>query len=568
MAGTRDDIEDLTGTMLGQCRLLERIGMGGMGHVYRAKHQGLDKDVAVKVLPRELCNNSVMKERFLNEARTAGQLEHPNIMPVYAVDEQQGQPYIVMQLIDGVPVSRLVGRQGVDPLLAVKIAAQVARGLAFAHRHNTVHRDIKPDNLMITSNGRVKITDFGVAAALGSVLSGGHSGSPPYMSPEQCRGEQVDGRSDIYSLGVTLYLLLTGRRPFLGETPQALILMHQQDDYPRLTHLRPGLPLELERITNQMLAKKPEARYQNAEELAEDLEAAGEALRNLRRRTVSVKRSDQSSIYRLAQKAEEAASEEFNRHETVELAILSITTQADAATGDAQRAMRLARYDEALKQIDRALKIKPDDPRTLLLRGHIHRKQRKLKEALDDYRRAVEINPDDPRARSFLGGLQRMMGDLGGAKENIMHALKLDAMNVEARIALGKIYEKGRALTSAKREYEKAIELVPADERGYVALAVLLIENPSLKDKHDRQEPLDRAKELLEKALELNPSFAESAYWLAVLTSPTDTRRGMDYLERAVKNGFKDRKRLKHKAFAALEAFPSFKNLLKVFGGS
>ena len=567
MPASRDEIDSLTGSLLGQCHLLELIGQGGMGHVYRARHTGLDKEVAVKVLPRELCNSAAMKERFMNEARTAGQLEHPNIMPVYAVDEQQGQPYIVMQLIDGVPVSKLVGRQGVDPLLAVKISAQVARGLAFAHRHNTVHRDIKPDNLMITSNGRVKITDFGVAAALGSMLSGGHSGSPPYMSPEQCRGEQVDGRSDIYSLGVTLYLLLTGRRPFLGETPQALILMHQQDDYPKLTQLRPGLPLELERITNQMLAKKPEARYQNADELAEDLEAAGEMLRNSRRRTVSVKRgSDQSSIYRLAQKAEEAASEEFNRHETVELAILSITTQADAATGDAQRAMRQSRYDEALKQIDRALKIKPDDPRTLLLRGHIYRKQRKFKEASDDYKRAVEVNPDDPRARAFLGALQRMMGDLGGAKENLMHALKLDAMNVEARISLGKIYEKGKALTSAKREYEKAIEMVPADERAYVALAVLLIENPGLKDKHDPKNPIERARELLDKALALNPGFSETLYWLAVLTTPNSTREGMDYIERAVKNGFKDRKRLKHMAFADLEKVPAFKNLLKVFG--
>lgn len=566
MPGTRDDAEDLTGSLLGQCHLLERIGQGGMGHVYKAKHTGLDKEVAVKVLPRELCSSPVLRERFLNEARMAGQLEHPNIMPVYAVDEQEGQPYIVMQLIDGVPVSRLVGRQGVDALLAVKIAAQVARGLAFAHRHSTIHRDIKPDNLMITSNGRVKITDFGVAAAMGTVLSGGHSGSPPYMSPEQCRGEQVDGRSDIYSLGVTLYLLLTGRRPFLGETPQALILMHQQDEYPKLTSLRPGLPMELERITNRMLAKAPEARYQSADELAEDLEAAGEMIRDTRRRTVSMKRSDQSSIYRMAQKAEEAASEEFNRHETVELAILSITTQADAATGDAQRAMRAARYEVALKQVDKALSMRPKDQRTLLLRGHIYRKQRRLKDALEDYKRAVEISPDDPRARAFLGGLQRIMGDLTGAKDNIMHALKLDAMNVEARISLGKIYEKGKALTAAKREYEKCIELVPADERGYVALAVLLIDNPALKDKHDKVEPRVRAKELLDKALTLNPSFAETLFLLAVLAAPENPDEAMDYLERAVKNGFKDRKRLRDKAFAKLEARPQFKNLVKVFG--
>jgi Tfp pilus assembly protein PilF len=228
--------------------------------------------------------------------------------------------------------------------------------------------------------------------------------------------------------------------------------------------------------------------------------------------------------------------------------------------------MRAARYDVALKQVDKALKMRPDDQRTLLLRGHIYRKQRRLKEASDDYKRAVELNPDDPRARAFLGGLQRIMGDLTGAKDNIMHALKLDAMNVEARISLGKIYEKGKALTGAKREYEKAIELVPADERGYVALAVLLIENPTLKDKHDKVEPRQRAKELLDKALTLNPSFAETSFLLAVMATPEDPEQGMEFLERAVKNGFKDRKRLRDKAFAKLESRPQFKNLLKVFG--
>ena len=139
-------------------------------------------------------------------------------------------------------------------------------------------------------------------------------------------------------------------------------------------------------------------------------------------------------------------------------------------------------------------------------------------------------------------------------------------MNVEARISLGKIYEKGKALTAAKREYEKCIELVPADERGYVALAVLLIDKPALKDKHDKVEPRVRAKELLDKALTLNPSFAETLFLLAVLAAPESPDEAMDYLERAVKNGFKDRKRLRDKAFAKLEARPQFKNLLKVFG--
>lgn len=559
MPGTTDDPENLSGSTLGKCTLIECIGRGGMGQVYRARHTGLDKDVAVKVLPRELANNEALRARFMNEARLAGQLEHPNITPVYAVEESNGLPYIVMQLIDGVPVSRLVSRQGVDPLLAVKIAGQAARGLAYAHKRNLVHRDIKPDNLLILSNGRVKISDFGVAAAMGSEASSGHSGSPPYMSPEQCRGEKVDGRSDIYSLGVTLYLLLTGRRPFLGETAQALILMHQQDDYPAIGTLRPGLPRELERIVNRMLAKKPESRYQDAEELAEDLEAAGELIRSLRRRTVTVTRGGESGIYKMAQQAEEQASEEMDRNETIELAILSMTTQLENSVTDAQQAMRRAKYDEALKQIEQAMRLKSDDARLFMLRGHIHRKMRKFDLATADYQRAVEINPDDPRARSFLGSLQRMAGDLSGARENLTYALKLNAHNVEARISLGKIYEKGKAWKAAEREFEKCIELVPADERGYVALAVLHI---------NRKTP-EKARPLLERALTVNPSFAETLYWLAVLTAPEKPEEGLRMLERAVKNGFRDRKRLnENPAFAKLEGNAAYQNLLKVFGHS
>jgi serine/threonine protein kinase len=557
MAGTRDDPEDLTGLDLGKCKLVKRIGQGGMGHVYLAKHTGLDKEVAVKVLPRELANNAVLRERFMNEARMAGQLEHPNITPVYAVDEHEGQPYIVMQLVDGVPVSRLVSRQGVDPLLAVRIAAQVARGLSYAHKRKLVHRDIKPDNLLILSNGRVKISDFGVAAALGSAQSAGHSGSPPYMSPEQCRGEKVDGRSDIYSLGVTLYLLLTGRRPFLGETAQALILMHQQDDYPPLGELRPGLPRELERIVNRTLNKNPDARYQEAEELAEDLEAAAELIRGQRRRTVTVPRGGESGIYKMARQAAATAEEEaLEGGETIELAILSMTTQIENSVTDAQTALKRARYDDALKQIEQAMRLKNNDPRLYLLRGHVYRKQRKLKESLADYEMAVKLNPEDPRGRAFLGSLQRMTGDLSGARENLTYALKLNAHNVEARISLGKIFEKGRAWMAAQREYEKCIELVPADERGYVALAVLLI----------GRDQKDKARDMLARALEINPSFAETLYWLAVLTTPEDPNEGLKLLERAVKNGFRDRRRLMDPAFGKLESKPAFQNLLKVFG--
>jgi len=477
----------------------------------------------------------------------AGKLEHPNITPVYAVEDHDRQPFIVMQLVDGVPVSRLVSRQGIDVLLALRIAAQAARGLAYAHGQGLVHRDIKPDNLLILSNGRVKISDFGVAAAVGSE-----------RSAEQCRGEPVDGRSDIYSLGVTLYLLLTGRRPFLGETPQALILMHQQDDYPPVHHLRPGLPPDVGRIVDRMLAKSQQGRYATAQDLAEDLEDAAEAVRS-RRRTVAMPKSGESGIYQMARKAEEAASEEVDQNETIELAILSMTTQAENSVTNAQIAIKRARYDEALARVERAIELKPDNPRNYLLRGHIHRKMRRFDAATADYAKAVELSPENPRARAFLGSLQQMTGDLSGARENLKYALKLDMHNVEARISLGKIFEKGHAWKASRREYEKCVETNPSDERGYVALAVLLI-----KREHEEE-----AKTLLERALEINPAFSETLFWLATLTAPSDPEAGLALLERAVKNGFRDRKRLRaNPVFAGLEGYRAYQNLLKVFGAT
>jgi Flp pilus assembly protein TadD len=308
-----------------------------------------------------------------------------------------------------------------------------------------------------------------------------------------------------------------------------------------------------------MLAKDPVNRYESAEELGEDLEAASELMRSQRRRTISITRGGESGIYKMARQAAEQASEELDRNETIELAVLSMTTQFENSVTDAQNAMKRARFDDALKQVETAMRIKGDEARLFMLRGHIYRKMRKLDEALKDYEKAVEIHPDDPRARSFLGSLQRMTGDLSGARENLNYALKLNAHNVEARISLGKIYEKARAWKAAEREYEKCIELVPADERGYVALAVLLMNRGQV----------DKSNQLLSRALEINPSFSETLYWLAVLTAPQDAREGLKHLERAVKNGFRDRRRLAEQpAFKSLESIPSYQNLLKVFGAA
>jgi serine/threonine-protein kinase len=260
----------------GRYELRRHVARGGMAEVYLAHDRLLDRPVALKVLFPELSVDRSFVERFRREAQAAANLSHPNIVSVYDWGEEDNTYYIVMEYVDGRPLSNILRSEGtLLPDRAAGICADVAAALAFAHRNGVIHRDVKPGNVLITADGTVKVTDFGIARAANTeenlTQTGAVMGTATYFSPEQAQGASVDARSDIYSLGVVLYELVTGRPPFSGDNPVTIAYKHVREDPVPPRSRNPGVPVAFENIIMQAMAKDPDDRYQTAEELRADL---------------------------------------------------------------------------------------------------------------------------------------------------------------------------------------------------------------------------------------------------------------------------------------------------------
>ncbi|MFO0011826.1 MAG: serine/threonine-protein kinase [Planctomycetota bacterium] len=270
------DANDLTNQTIAGYSILHRLGVGGMSEVYLAFQQSLHRHVALKVLRSDFVGSDEHEQRFLQEARAAASLIHPNIVQVYDVGTFESIHYIAQEYVPGSNLSSFIQRRGALPLNeAVSILWQATAALQKSASIGLVHRDIKPDNLLLTPDGEVKVADFGLARARGQnqnlTAVGVALGTPLYMSPEQIQGLTVDSRSDLYSLGATAYHMLSGRPPFSGETPIALAMQHVQAEPVSLKQLRPDLPDELADIVHRLLRKSPDERYASAVELARDL---------------------------------------------------------------------------------------------------------------------------------------------------------------------------------------------------------------------------------------------------------------------------------------------------------
>lgn len=264
------------GTILaGRYEILEHIGSGGMADVYKARCHKLNRYVAIKVLRQEYCDNESFVRKFTVEAQSTAGLIHPNIVNIYDAGNEEGIHYIVMELAEGMTLKRYIRRYGrLSARETVDFAIQIASGLQAAHEHHIIHRDIKPQNILVSDSGTIKVTDFGIAraAAGDDTISSSAMGSVRYLSPEQARGGYADERSDIYSLGITIYEMATGKVPFDGENTVAIALMHLRDEITPPRCYFPDIPSSLEKIILKCTMKQPEQRYQSAAELILDLQ--------------------------------------------------------------------------------------------------------------------------------------------------------------------------------------------------------------------------------------------------------------------------------------------------------
>src|SRR6058998_4182048 len=258
----------------GRYRIVRKLGAGGMANVYLAEDQDLGRAVAIKILNDRHANDDQFVERFRREAKNAAGLSHPNIVSIYDRGEAEGTYYIAMEYLDGRSLKELVVARGPLPIAdAIEFTRQVLAALRFAHRKGVVHRDIKPHNVMADADGRLKVTDFGIARAGVSQMTeaGSIIGTAQYLSPEQARGAAVDQRSDLYSVGVVLYELLTGTVPFTGESPVEIAMKHLSSPAEPPSAKRADVPRDLDLVVLRALAKDQADRYQSAEEMDADL---------------------------------------------------------------------------------------------------------------------------------------------------------------------------------------------------------------------------------------------------------------------------------------------------------
>src|SRR5215216_4674693 len=274
--------DTLIGTLFdGRYRVIRRLGSGGMANVYLAEDEELGRRVAIKMLDDKHANDEQFVERFRREAKNAASLSHPNIVSIYDRGEAEGTYYIAMEYIEGRTLKDLIVSRGPLPVeRAVSYARQILGAVRFAHRKGIVHRDIKPHNVLVDTDGRLKVTDFGIARAGASQMTeaGSIIGTAQYLSPEQARGSPVDQRSDLYSVGIVLYELLTGKVPFTGDAPVEIAMKHLSDVPEPPSSRREDVPHELDLVVMRALAKDPDERYQSAEEMDADLQRVSRGL--------------------------------------------------------------------------------------------------------------------------------------------------------------------------------------------------------------------------------------------------------------------------------------------------
>jgi serine/threonine protein kinase len=519
----------LVSQQLSHYRIIEKLGAGGMGEVFLAQDLKLDRKVAIKILPLKSIENEQAKKRLLREAKAAATLDHPNICTIHEVNEETESPFIVMQYIDGVTLWSKVRKHPMAPAEVVNIGIQAAEALAEAHAHGVIHRDIKPQNLMITSRGQVKILDFGLAKQILSEPSAGSEmktetlltgegqivGTVGYMSPEQLRGYEMDARSDIFSLGVTLYECATGSPAFTGNSAIEISSQILHVEPPLPSRVKPGVPPALESMILRAMAKEVEDRYQTAGAMLEDLYKLRGSVSGSSEMLTRPLTLDHHAPPRKT-----AVTRIWNRKPVqiaavvVSLLIIALVLvlyfwnpslhqpSAEAKTwyDKGLNAMRDGTYYQASKMLELSIGL---DNAYALSHAHLaetyleindtERAQRELLSAMSLVPNRSSLPAADSVYLDAVGATVRRDFPAAIASYRKLLDLTPPADQANAYLDLGRAYEKNENLVQATESYLKAVNLAPQSPAGFLRLAIL----------YSRRQATKEAEQAFKKAEEL-----------------------------------------------------------------
>jgi serine/threonine protein kinase/Tfp pilus assembly protein PilF len=533
----------LVSQQISHYRIIEKLGAGGMGEVFLAHDLTLDRKVAIKILPAKSIENEQAKKRLFREAKAAATLDHPNICTIHEVNEEADSPFIVMQYIDGVTLANKVRNNPLAPAEVVNIGIQAAEALAEAHSRGVVHRDIKPQNMMITARGQLKILDFGLARQILNqpavdsqaqtetrlTEEGQIVGTVGYMSPEQLRGYEMDARSDVFSLGVTLYECATGSPAFTGNSAIEISSQILHVDPPKPSRVKPGIPPALERVILKAMAKEIEERYQSASIMLEDLyrlrgSISGSSEMLTRPLTLDQRPASVATVVSRAWQRKPIKVAAFLAPVLLVAILLGLRLWHPALhqpSPDAKNwydqglvAMQQGTYYQASKRLERSIGL--DDGYAL---SHARLAETYLEindseRAMQELLRAISLVPN----RSSLATADALYLDAVGATIRREFPAAIDAYRkllnqvspadkANASVDLGRAYEKDEKLDKAAESYMQAVKLDPNSPAGFLRLAIL----------YSRRQDSQHAEENFKKAENLYQAMSNAEGQVEVL---------------------------------------------------
>lgn len=475
----------VVGENVGPYRITRQLGVGGMATVWKAYHPALDRYVAIKVLHPSFKEDPQFTARFQREARIVAKLTHPHIVPIYDFSEHEGMSYLVMRYIDGRTLKAMLKEGPLELREVMDILEPAGHALAYAHDQGVLHRDIKPSNFILSPEREVFLTDFGLARmaeTTDSTLSRDMLvGTPQYISPEQARGEKLDARTDIYSLGVVLFEMLTGKVPYDADTPYAVIHDHIFSPLPLPTQFKADIPEAVERVVLKSLAKDRDDRFESVREMVSALEEtlAGESVAieapelSPEDTEQAVEEAPESVIpaERMGQElppAEEAGEQEpaarpRGRSRRLIAVVAAVGTLLGLCVCGSLLvlALRGGGRDRQLIEAQGTAQPAPEDPAAHVYLARRYIQQGNVEQAIAEYEAAIDLDPGFVEAYVDLGGVLLRENDLEGALERFEEALAIDPDHVKAHLGMGDVYLQMREYDAAAYHYEIVVELDP-----------------------------------------------------------------------------------------------------------